>query len=60
MSTDDGATPVMHEDLRHTWLFVECDGTGIYAPNPYREDLWGDSTPEWMCKCQRNEAVMDV
>ncbi|MBT2484829.1 MULTISPECIES: hypothetical protein [unclassified Microbacterium] len=50
----------MHDAVRTYGLMQECNGVAIYAPNPYREELWGDVNPEWMCACQRYEAAMDI
>jgi hypothetical protein len=34
-----------------------CGKTGsdvTYGPNPYMEDIYGDSTPEWLCASCRD------
>lgn len=53
--------PLMHEGpLGYGYTLQECNGIGEFGPNPYAEELYGDTTPEWMCACQRYEAAMDV
>ncbi len=37
-----------------------CDGVPELAPNPYLEELYGDSDPCWMCQCERESAADDV
>lgn len=51
--------PIMHDEPHDYGTFI-CDGVSTYGPNPYNDELYGDTTPEWMCGCQRYEAAMDV
>lgn len=37
-----------------------CDGVAELDADPYLEELYGDSTPAWMCQCQRESAAQDI
>lgn len=39
-----------------TW----CNGIATVGPNPYLEDLYGDSSLHLMCKCERDSAADDL
>lgn len=37
-----------------------CDGVATLAPDPYAEEIEGDSTSKWMTECDRYESAMDI
>jgi hypothetical protein len=39
---------------------VNCDGIGHWGPDPYAEELAGDSTPLWLCEGVRTGRAMDI
>lgn len=38
----------------------DCDGVGVWGPDPYLEEIEGDSTPLWMCEGCRYGAEQDI
>ena len=38
----------------------DCDGVGTWGPDPYSEDVLGDSTPLWMCEGSRIGSEQDI
>lgn len=37
-----------------------CNGIGEWGPNPFNEEIYGDSTPVWMCAGARVGAAQDI
>ena len=37
-----------------------CNGVQTYGPNPFSEEIYGDSTNYWMCDGERYGAAMDI
>lgn len=37
-----------------------CDGIATLGVNPYNEELYGDTTLEWMCAGARIGAAADI
>ncbi|AWY05056.1 hypothetical protein SEA_HORTUS1_78 [Microbacterium phage Hortus1] len=52
--------PASHKKADCPYNRYECDGKMTYGPDPFQEEVWGISTPHWMCAGQRHEHAMDV
>lgn len=37
-----------------------CTGEATYGPDPYQEDVNGDSTPAWLCPGVRDGRLADI
>lgn len=39
---------------------MECSAIVTLAPDPFEEEIYGNSTEVWMCEVHRNERARDV
>lgn len=37
-----------------------CSGIATYGPDPFQEEINGDSTPVWLCEGVRIGSAMDI
>lgn len=40
--------------------FYPCKGKVTFAPDPYAEEIHGDSTEVWMCEEHRDQSAADI
>lgn len=38
----------------------DCSGVGRFVPDPFAEEIHGDSTPYWNCDGGLYESAMDI
>ncbi len=48
------------DDKRGICPVCKIEGVLIYGPDPYSEEINGDSTPEWMCDGCRDQSAADI